>query len=393
MLRRKIVYLISMVVILCINIMYVEYAPYIVLMIMIFLPLILYIYIFVSSKLISVHTKIEEQSVARGDKIAFEIFVNNISIFPAPNITVMVEYKYNNCNESMYKQFVINAKVFEKTRVSGNMMLNYCGNLSIGIKKAYIYDPLKIFKCSIQCDDYNHIIVMPKLVEPDNYTLYTPDNSILDSSYYSKKASGNDSSQIFDTREYKDGDSVSRIHWKLSAKQDKVIVKEFSMPIHKSNVILVELFGGANEQQRKNLDGVYEMAYAIGNFACIKESAFKLVFYSNHTNGLKTIDIKSKDSLIDAIHILIEEETYSDSPNALNEFQIADMSEVQRVYYITSNISDEIIEFLDEEKDTNFLIYSMEDGTRESESFKIKGAMLFNVDRDDIKQCLNTILI
>jgi len=393
MLRRKIVYLISVLVIIIINIMYVEYSPYIVLLIMIFLPLILYLYIFFSSKLISVLIKIEEQTVARGDKIGFEIIVNNGSIFPIPNITVTVEYKYNNCKESMYKQFDITAKGFEKTRVSGNMLLNYCGDLSIGIQKAYIYDPLKIFKRKIQGDGYNHIIVMPKLVEPDYYTLHTPDNSILDSPYYSKRTSGNDSSEIFDIREYKDGDSVSRIHWKLSAKQDKFIVKEFSMPINKSNVILVELFDGANEQQRKNLDGVYEMVYAIGNFACIKERAFKLMFYSDSVNGLKIIEIESKDMLIEAIHTLIEEGTYSDKPYALNEFQFIDMPDIQRVYYITSDISNEIIEFLDERKNTSFYIYSMEDGTHDSEALEIKGAMLFNVDRDDIKQCLNTILI
>jgi len=393
MLTRKIVYVISMLAIILINIMYVEYSPYIVLLIMILLPLTLYIYIFVTSKLISVHTKMEDQTVDRGDKIKFEIIVNNISIFPAPNITVMVEYKYNNCNESMYKQFVINAKGFEKTRVSGNMKLNYCGDLSIGIKNAYIYDPLKIFKCAIQCNDYNHVIVMPKLVEPDYYTLHTPDNSILDSQYFSKKTSGSDSSEIFDIREYKDGDSVSRIHWKLSAKQDNLIVKEFSMPIHKLNVILVELSDGENEQQRKNLDGVYELVYAIGNFACIKERSFKLVFYSKHIKALKIIEIESKDMLIDAIHTLIEEGTYPDKPYALNEFQIADMPDIQRVYYVTSHIGDDLMEFLDERKDTNFFIYNVEDGTRECESLEIKGAMLLNVDRNDIKQCLNTILI
>jgi len=78
MLTRKIVYLISMLAIILINIMYVEYSPYIVLLIMILLPLTLYIYIFVTSKLISVHTKMEDQTVDRGDKIKFEIIVNNI---------------------------------------------------------------------------------------------------------------------------------------------------------------------------------------------------------------------------------------------------------------------------------------------------------------------------
>lgn len=393
MLRRKIVYLISLILIISINIMFEEYEPLVVLLIMIIVPVVIYIYTYVISKLISINIRTEDQTVARGDKIWFEVIVNNISIFPVPNVTVIVEYKYNNCKESMYKEFIVNAKGSGKTRIDGYMLMNYCGNLKIGIKKAYTYDVLKIVQRSIQTDDYDQIIVMPKLVEPDYYTLHTPDNSILDSQHYSKKISGKDASEIFDIRDYRDGDNVNRIHWKLSAKQDKFVVKELSMPINKSNVILVELFEGATKEQRKNLDGVYEMAYAIGNFACIKEREFKLAFYSEEIKDLKVIEIASSDMLIQAMSLLIQENTYSQIPYSLHRFRTGELSDTQKIYYITSDINNEILEFLNQPKDNDFFIYNMEDGAHESESLEIEGAMLFNVDRNDIKQGLNTILI
>ena len=37
---------------------------------------------------------------------------------------------------------------------------------------------------------------------------------------------GTDVSQIFDVREYRPGDRLQRIHWKLSAKSDGLLVRE-----------------------------------------------------------------------------------------------------------------------------------------------------------------------
>lgn len=42
---------------------------------------------------------------------------------------------------------------------------------------------------------------------------------------------GTDVSQIFDVREYRPGDRLQRIHWKLSAKSDGLLVREDSQPL------------------------------------------------------------------------------------------------------------------------------------------------------------------
>lgn len=58
---------------------------------------------------------------------------------------------------------------------------------------------------------------------------------------YSENEKGMDVSELFDVRDYEPGDDVRSIHWKLTAKQDKPILREFSQALNYSVILLVEL--------------------------------------------------------------------------------------------------------------------------------------------------------
>lgn len=58
---------------------------------------------------------------------------------------------------------------------------------------------------------------------------------------YSEKERGMDVSEVFDIREYEPGDEIRAIHWKLSAKQETPVLREFSQPLNYSVILLVEL--------------------------------------------------------------------------------------------------------------------------------------------------------
>ncbi len=58
---------------------------------------------------------------------------------------------------------------------------------------------------------------------------------------YSENERGTDVSELFDIRDYVPGDEIRAIHWKLSAKQDRPILREFSQPLNYSVILLVEL--------------------------------------------------------------------------------------------------------------------------------------------------------
>lgn len=57
---------------------------------------------------------------------------------------------------------------------------------------------------------------------------------------FSEHFAGNDTSEVFDIRDYNAGDEPRAVHWKLSGKLDKLMVREFSRPLNYSVVVLVD---------------------------------------------------------------------------------------------------------------------------------------------------------
>ena len=65
---------------------------------------------------------------------------------------------------------------------------------------------------------------------------------------------GQDVSEIFDIRDYQDGDNLRAIHWKLSGKQDKLLVREFGEASSFDTLILFQIaLTGQEENIAHNL--------------------------------------------------------------------------------------------------------------------------------------------
>lgn len=77
-------------------------------------------------------------------------------------------------------------------------------------------------------------------VQPDR----TPDS---DGERYSQTKPGDDLSELFGLRDYRQGDKLSRIHWKLSQKTGRMLVKEPSLPLADSMLFLLDLNGQGPE--------------------------------------------------------------------------------------------------------------------------------------------------
>ena len=57
---------------------------------------------------------------------------------------------------------------------------------------------------------------------------------------YAADRPGDDPSELYDIREYRAGDRISRIHWKLSERGEEVYVKEGGLPLDQSPFLAVD---------------------------------------------------------------------------------------------------------------------------------------------------------
>ncbi len=389
--KRCIVYGVIWFVLLCSYIYTAGYGIFVVLIIMALLPVISAGYaLFVRDK-IYVDIKSFNDVLIRGERLGYDIVVKNTALLMVSDINLKIRLTYNNYDSYDEEAYEVAVNGTDKEFIKLDRRMDYVGVVTINTNESYIKDPLKMFKFSIKHSDKCSVTVMPVLNEPDYYSFYSVGENSQDSAQYSKKRKGEDTSQIFDIRGFVNGDALNRIHWKLSAKADELLVKEFSHPITKNNCILLEMHKYNDMQNRLNLNGVFEMMYAIGNLACVKEKQFSLAFYSVADDELKIMEVLSLEELVETVMIIINQPAYEGN-KALKHYLEYNATEGQKLYYITDMCDDSILT-LEECAEITAYIYCVNDSVETGKVTKFVRHTMFEVDRDDINWGLSNTQI
>ena len=109
------------------------------------------------------------------------------------------------------------------------IMPRNAGRYEISIGSAILSDPLKLHSRKIRCSGREYMTIMPEKF--DMQLTYASDAAMLESDRSIDTRRGNDPGDVRGIREYVAGDSVKNMHWKLSEKMDKMLVKELGTAI------------------------------------------------------------------------------------------------------------------------------------------------------------------
>lgn len=181
-------------------------------------------------------------SQRKGDEGTITVKVTNPTIFPVLRLCCDVTVQ-NQLNRETLKQSVITWVGPKKTQQSMlRVKSEYCGRLRVWVSKAVLYDCFGIFGIRCKCGTVTHLTVQPETFEPVVVLLPNP-SSTDDSESYSQEKPGADMTETFQIREYVPGDSPRQIHWKLTNKFDKLIVRDPGLPISKNVLVFWERTG------------------------------------------------------------------------------------------------------------------------------------------------------
>ena len=108
--------------------------------------------------------------------------------------------------------------------------VEYPGKYEFELRKVRVYDWAGIFYFSKKIRKINYVEV-----NPDHYAVIVNvsnqfRNYMGEGEEHDNTQGGSDVSEIFDVREYQEGDRLQNIHWKLSARTDRLMVKIHSLP-------------------------------------------------------------------------------------------------------------------------------------------------------------------
>jgi hypothetical protein len=242
MLRNKIIYLCMLLCVLFVLIMYPDLYIAIVLRVMVVMPVISGLLFYVPVRKMTFSMKMTTDYVEKQEKrgIPLTISVENNSMIPLFSGEVKLHCENLYDDRGWTKRLALGAPARDHTTITYYLETEHVGIITAHCDKIVCYDFLRLWKRKIEVAFEHEIIVLPEAVGTGKALDVKQLSRGYETEEYAKNKAGDDSTEVFGIREYKPGDRLRQIHWKLSCKLDRYMIKEGSQPLLYRPLVYVE---------------------------------------------------------------------------------------------------------------------------------------------------------
>lgn len=184
------------------------------------------------------------------------------------------------------------------------------------------------------------------LITPETYPVEVKGglSSLLDpdGNVYSVSKSGFDMSEVFSIREYKPGDSLKGVHWKLSNKLDSVLVREGSFPIKNSVLILMETgFNIAGEELKQKSKETVTAVLSLSEALVDEGIGHHIAWWDNENSAMAFWEVSNISELKNCLGSLLSAKAASAGAIAMSKYYEDTREKVfSRVAYVDGKIED-----------------------------------------------------
>lgn len=180
-----------------------------------------------------------------------------------------------------------------KYRAGESVTADHCGCLTVKVKKAWRYDYLGLFRLPLGRRVEQTVLIYPQAVPVDDLPSL---KRYLAGSWKPKRGGG--FAENYDLREYHEGDDLRQMHWKLTAKTGKPVLREPIVPV-RGKLCLTMILGGSPEVIDEKLGKLLHVSQRLLG----KELPHEIVCLTGE--GQKVLGVANKDELHAAITALL----------------------------------------------------------------------------------------
>ncbi|MFZ2539087.1 MAG: DUF58 domain-containing protein, partial [Oscillospiraceae bacterium] len=338
MLKSRIIYTLLLLGAIGFYLFYGEYLAFVALAFVVSLPFFLYAITLITSRKIVVKFADCKTIAQKLTSTEAQVEVDNESMLHivTAKLTIVSETVFS--NDKLKEMIFIPINANQITTIKTGVVSKYCGDVKITLKNVKLYDFLSLTSHTKRLNKSLKVAVLPNVYEinANPNIVVAPDD---ESHSYSTTKSGDDASQVFDYHEYHEGDKVKNIHWKLSTKLDKLMVKEFSLPISSAVCIALELGDCENKaNQLAQIDAQIETFTSISSWLFAKGVPHETQWY----HPVDSCAVKMKLASVDDLFLSIEH-LYNTKPHLGNMLldEIASRTikpKISHMIYITNSI-------------------------------------------------------
>ncbi len=403
MYKRWFVYIAILIITALVSVAYLESSPTVLLCVELMLLILSLLYGMFSLPGIVVAPVLSDETRTVGEKCELKARIKNRSILPVFYGEMVVELSFKQSSEVITLKLPFSSMPGRPQEMSYSFKADYSGCLYITYKCVCVYDILRLFRFRRRIDaktmTVNFIPEFQKLVISDKSSRFaTPvtyehgfdetDSESHIQQFYKDRV-GDDPSEVFDTRKYHVGDSLSRVNWKLSARAGSLMVKDYSFPIIEKTVILVDLY--CHDQQ--DFHQRVHTAVAIC-FSLLESDICAALAWADAGAGVCQMRRFEKD---EDLFVCMGELINADVSGHVSPLELLSVmkltSQMEQLIYITSGLDDEELSQLDMiEQSRRVYIFNIGD-----EDFGQTGLSeklyLFNLPKVDLENALGQTLL
>lgn len=346
---RKVLYGVSILAVFIINCLYYNYQFFLMFALIILVPLISWGMFIMARMGLKLKCTFSNNNVMLGDDLNFKIIADNDTPVGITWGRVKMNVAYSNMRETkMLEKFV---SLDNSGNVRENVVFTpmHCGVVSVYISEFEVRDLIQLFSVKYKYGSVRKAAIFPQQVtiEDEDILGYRQEEE------YKQSYTETDNTEVMDLRQYVDGDSLNKIHWKLSMNSEDFIVKQYGQEIKKRKSIVVDLSYYEDSDFRDNLDLIYQAVYSIGALYTRKNVDSRIIAWDDSVADLYIGEFDDEDSLDSKMAELMEIKCQPDNMRRLNfnlENTVVDDDEIPMLI-TASNLESDIYEIVNVKRD------------------------------------------
>lgn len=220
---RWLIYLLALGVSLWCQLSYTGYLVHLIFLVLLLLPVLSLALSLPAMLPIRVKLEAEEKAVTRGQELDFRCRVHNPTGLPLSKIRVTLTWADCQAPEKRPRRILLeNWGSTELEPPEESLTQLHCGVAVLSVRRVQVWDALGLFVLARPCPPPVEVLICPGDTEADPFRGWEERPSLAQPLQPALGGWGED----YDLRAYRPGDPMGSVHWKLSSKQDDLIVRE-----------------------------------------------------------------------------------------------------------------------------------------------------------------------
>ena len=335
MIRNRILYAALFLLSLSFVYFYGGKIPYAIFYITLLLPVFSFTYTCMAYKSIRYSHRLQDKLVTKGDNIIFSFTVKNTGFLLCPYIKAQL-YKSELIKSTQLSSIVFSLLPGQSKTFNLELDCLYRGLHQVGFDYYELVDFLGIFKFKRNIREKKELIVYPrieflgKLKIRNNYM--SEAHSVLNSKY-------EDMTTISDVRKYTYGDSYKKIHWKLTARNDELMVKNYQSTSETSTILMLDLLKNPYTTDKNIIveDKVIECFIAVTSYCLSNWIPVNIIYFDETVVNIQASTPQDFPEIYSAI-AKMEFKTEVEIKNIMNTHFI-DAINKPNIMIFTSNVN------------------------------------------------------